>query len=81
MLCYGDLLSETLAKSLGPDDVPPKGFSLRGYHESGCYVYEVSCESCTNEGLLTLASILSEVILLSRLVLKVVKVGGGEHTN
>lgn len=79
-LCYGDSLSETLAKSLGPDDIPPKGFSLRGYYELGCYIYEVFCKNCANEDLLTLASILSEVILLSKLVRNVVRVGGDEHS-
>ncbi|MEM3131144.1 MAG: hypothetical protein QXV72_00775 [Sulfolobales archaeon] len=78
-LCYGDSLPDTLVKSLSPDDIPPKRFSLRGYYEGVCYVYEILCENCVNEDLLTLASILSEVILLSKLVKKVVRIEEDEH--
>ncbi len=71
-LCYGNPLSRTLVESLSPDDVPPRGFSLRSYSESGCYVYEVSSAGCSADGILTLGSILNEVILLAELVRKLV---------
>lgn len=72
-LCYGAAVSKTLVRSLSPDDIPPRGFSLRGYAESGCFVYEARCSGCSGEDVLTLASILNEVILLSAMVQKVFK--------
>lgn len=72
-LCYGDPLSGVLVRSLSPDDIPPRGFSIRSRSESGCLVYEVSSAGCSVDDILTLGSILNEVILLSSLVRRTVE--------
>lgn len=75
-LCYGAPVAGALVRSLSPDDVPPRGFSLAEYVEGECFVYEARCTRCPSEDILTLASILNEVILLSGMVRKVLIVAG-----
>ncbi len=77
-LCYGDSLSGTLVRSLSPDDIPPRGFSLRSYQEGECFVYEVSSAGSSSDDVLTLGSILNEVILLAALVRRSVGVSEQE---
>lgn len=70
-LCYGETFSKVLARSLSPDDIPPTGFTIHGYVDDSCFMYEVKCAKCVGEDLLTLRSILSEVILMSLMVRRI----------
>ncbi|MCS7099379.1 MAG: hypothetical protein RMH84_01250 [Sulfolobales archaeon] len=76
MLCFSELPASVLARSLSPDDVPPKKFTLTSSSTNGCYVYEVGCGDCFSEDILTLGSVLNEVILLSDMIRKVVRAVG-----
>lgn len=77
VLCLSNLLAEVLVKSLSPDDVPSKGFSLSSISENSCYIYEARCSNCFSEDILTLGSILNEVILLSDMVRRTIEVVEG----
>lgn len=75
-LCYDRELATTLLRSLKPDDIPPARFDLRGLVENGCLTYDVECSSCLKEDLLTLRSILSELIQMSLLVKRILTSDG-----
>lgn len=70
-VCYDQLLSRTLLRSLRPDDVPPRSFTISSFLEGDCLVYQVSCSVCSREDILTIGSILSELVQLSLLVRRV----------
>lgn len=70
-LCYNQELVTALLRSLKPDDIPPLGFDLRGLVEDSCLTYYVECSNCLKEDLLTLGSILSELIQMSLLVKRI----------
>ena len=61
----GRRVAEALSVALRPDDVSaPRGFRLVNRVEGDYLVYEVTCPTCSTEDLLTLASIVSELLLL-----------------
>lgn len=61
----GRRVAEALALALKPDDVSaPRGFKLVNRAEGDYLVYEITCSACSAEDLLTLASIVSELLLM-----------------
>ena len=61
----GRRVAEALAVALKPDDASaPRGFKLVNRVEGDYLVYEVSCATCSIEDLLTLASTVSELLLM-----------------
>jgi len=61
----GRRAAEALAVALKPDDTSaPRGFKLVNRVEGDYLVYEVTCSTCSTEDLLTLASTVSELLLM-----------------
>ena len=67
-------LADVLKKSMGPDNVPPRGFRLKDDLKEGCYTITVVGDGDAHKTILTVANTIDEITRVAGLVESVIRV-------